>query len=169
MIVQLLAGALLAVMLFFAFRFAMGLRWARVMRERALAEELERGRRLVAEVPTPSGEIELFLEDEAGFYWAGEQLGKPDLLGARLLLNGAVMKECRRDGAALPDAPPPEEYEGRERWEVAAYGAAARLIPCGSLREGVSRDAARDVFEALCAACAGPAEAGGGRDGSRSR
>ena len=155
--IELLAGILLVGTLLVAFRFAMGLRWARLMREKALFEELERGRRLVAEVPTSSGEIELFLEDESGFYWSGERLGKPQLVGARLLLNGAVMRECRRAGAALPAAAPPEEYEGRERWEVAAYRPGGTwLIECGSLREGVSREAARDVFAALEAACAAP-------------
>jgi len=156
MIVQLLAGSLLVVTLFVAFRFAMGLRWARVVREKALIEELERGRRLIAEVPTPSGEIELFLEDESGFYWGGARLGKPGLQGARLLLNGAVMRECRSGGAELPAARLPEEYEGRERWEVMAFHAeGSTRIECGSLREGVSRDAARDVFEAIRAVCEG--------------
>jgi hypothetical protein len=154
MLVELLAGILLVGTLFVAFRFAMGLRWARLMREKALLEELERGRRLVAEVPTPSGEIELFLEDEVGFYWAGAELGKRELTGARLLLNGAVMKECRREGAELPEASLPEEYEGRERWEVMAYReAGSTRIECGSLREGVSREAARDVYDALAVAC----------------
>jgi hypothetical protein len=168
MIFELLAGIVLAGTLFAAFRFAMGLRWARLTRERALSEELERGRRLVAEVPTPSGEIELFLEDESGFYWAGAELGKRDLLGARLLLNGAVMRECRRPGSELPEASTPEEYEGRERWEVAAYrpGGDTTLIACGSLREGVSREAARDVFEALESACVAPAA---GAPGSEER
>lgn len=163
MLVQLLAGVLLVGTLFVAFRFAMGLRWARLMRERALTLELERGRRLVAEVPTPAGEIELFLEDESGFYWAGEELGKPGLRGARLLLNGAVLKECRRDGAELPPPGPAEEFEGRERWEVAAYGPGGTTrIECGSLREGVSRDAARDVFDAIRAACEPVAATSGG-------
>lgn len=157
MILELLAGTLLVGTLFVAFRFAMGLRWARLMREQALSEELKRGRRLIAEVPTPSGEIELFLEDESRFYWAGAELGKAGLVGARLLLNGAVMGECRRSGAELPAAEPPEEYEGRERWEVATYTDQGSLtIQCGSLREGVSREAARDVFQALEAACAAP-------------
>jgi len=157
MLVELLAAILLVGTLFVAFRFAMGLRWARLMREKALFEELERGRRLIAEVPTPSGEIELFLEDAWGFYWSGAEMGKRELVGARLLVNGAVLRECRRAGAELPAAEPPEEYEGRERWEVAAFlSGGMSLIRCGSLREGVSRDAARQVFDALEAACAAP-------------
>jgi hypothetical protein len=157
MLVELLAAILLVGTLFVAFRFAMGLRWARLMREKALFEELERGRRLIAEVPTPSGEIELFLADASGFYWAGEELSKHELVGARLLLNGAVMRECRRPDTRLPEAEPPEDYEGRERWEVLAFRSQGTLlIPCGSLREGVSREAAREVFDALESACTGP-------------
>jgi hypothetical protein len=51
---------------------------------------------------------------------------------------------------------PPEQYEGRERWEVALFlDRGEERIACGSLREGVSRDVAGRVFEAVRAAVEG--------------
>ena len=67
-----------------------------------------------------------------------------------MLVNGAVLREC-----ALPPPAPPAEYEGRERWEVALFleGGAEARIPCGTLREGVSREIAARAFEAVQSAC----------------
>ena len=61
------------------------------------------------------------------------------------------------NGRPLPDPPAPEDYEGRERWDVALYLTDGRTepVPCGSLREGVSREIAIRVFEAVRAATTG--------------
>src|SRR5213593_1080619 len=121
MIIQVLALLALVLALWTVFRFAMGLRWAKVSREDARAAEQARGRRVVAEVPLSEDEIVFFLEDEAGFYWGGRQARKREIRGARLLLNGGVMATCSRDGERLPEPSPPEEYSGHERWDVALY------------------------------------------------
>ena len=62
-----------------------------------------------------------------------------------------------RPGEALPDPPTLEPFEGRERWEVALYGTAGHdhTIACGTVREGVSREIATRVFEAVRAALSG--------------
>jgi hypothetical protein len=155
--------ALLALLAFLwsLFRLAMGLRWSKVSREDARREEESRGRRVVAELPSASGELGFFAEDHAGFYWPRGEAGKSALRGARLLLNRGVIAAAARPGETLPDAPAPEPFEGRERWEVALYlaGGESRTVDCGVLREGVSRDIASRVFEAVRAAV----EAGGGR------
>jgi len=151
MIIQVLALLALVLALWTVFRFAMGLRWAKVSREDARAAEQARGRRVVAEIPLSDDEIVFFVEDEAGFYWGGRQARKRDIRGARLLLNGAVMASFSRDGERLPDTTPPEEYEGGEKWEVALYARGGReeRVACGSLREGVSREIAGRIFEAM--------------------
>ena len=151
MIIQALALLALVLALWTVFRFAMGLRWAKVSREDARAAEQARGRRVVAEIPLSDDEIVFFVEDEAGFYWGGRQARKRDIRGARLLLNGAVMVSFSRDGERLPDTTPPEEYEGGEKWEVALYvrGGREERVACGSLREGVSREIAGRIFEAM--------------------
>lgn len=147
-----LAGLALLLFLWSLFRFSMGLRYAKRAREEARRAEESRGRRVVAEIPTDDGVV-FFLEDTNGFYWGDASLGKSDVAGGRLVLNGAVLASFSRNGADLPAPPASEEYEGRERWEVVLYlrDGSTRSVPCGSLREGVSRDVARSVFEAVAA------------------
>ena len=54
------------------------------------------------------------------------------------------------DAAPPADPPPAEGYEGRERWDVFIYCRdRTEAVPCGSLREGVSREIAGRVFEAV--------------------
>ena len=156
MIVQVLALLALVLALWTVFRFAMGLRWAKVSREGARAAEQARGRRVVAEIPVSEDEVVFFLEDDAGFYWGGRQARKREVRGARLLLNGGVMASFARNGDALPHPSTPEEYQGRERWEVVVYleDGTEERIACGGLREGVSRDMAARVFEAIRSAVA---------------
>jgi hypothetical protein len=158
MILQLAAAGLLVVLLWSLFRLAMGLRWAKLSREQARQAEETRGRRVVAEIPAGEGDLTLFLEDDRGFYWGAVEVRKPDVAGARLLLNGGVIGSFSRGGWALPEPPSPEEFEGRERWDVILYLRDGRrpLVPCGWLREGVSREIAARVFEAVRASAARP-------------
>jgi hypothetical protein len=152
-------AALLALLalLWSLFRLSMGLRWAKVSRESERRKEEARGRRIVAEVPSPDGTLGFFAEDHAGFYWPGGEAGKSGLLGARLLLNRGVIAAAARKGASLPEPPAPEPFEGRERWEVALYGVDGTLVTvgCGTVREGVSRDIGTRVFEAVRSSLAG--------------
>jgi hypothetical protein len=50
---------------------------------------------------------------------------------------------------SLPEPTSPEEFEGRERWDVVLYleGGGTRLVECGNLREGVSREIASRIFD----------------------
>ena len=151
MLIQLLAALALAALLWMLFRFAMGLRWAKVSREHARGEAEAQGRRVLAEIPLAGDDLVFFEEDREAFHWAGLRAAKADIAAARLLLNGNVVGTAARPGAALPPAPAAEEYEGRERWDVLLYlrGGGARSVPCGTLREGVSREIAARVFEAV--------------------
>lgn len=156
-LIQWLAAAALLLLLFWLFRFAMGLRFAKLRREEDRLAEEARGRRVVAEVPSQTGELALFLEDPIGFQWGGQELGKSEIEGVRLLVNGRVVDTRQRAGALLPPAGWEEEREGRERWDVlvSLAGGGAVSIACGSLREGVSREAAQRVFAAVAKAIAG--------------
>lgn len=156
--IRVLALALLFAVLFVVFRFAMALRYAKRAREKARDAEEARGRRVIAEVPLSEEEVVLLTEDEAELSWGRHAVRKRAILGARLLVNGAVLQECARRPGVLPPPAPPLEYEGRERWEVALFleGGGEARIPCGTLREGVSREIAGKVFEAVRAACATP-------------
>ncbi len=146
-----LALAVFLTVVFQLFRFAMGLREAKRAREVERAAEEARGRRVVAEIPLGDGGVALLTEDEEGFVWGGSGFARRDIAGARLLLNGGILREFARVAGVLPPPVPPEEFEGRERWEVAVYlkGGGLARIPCGTLREGVSREIAGRVYAAV--------------------
>src|SRR4029450_13502236 len=95
-------------------------------------------------------------EDETALRWGADRVGKPEIAGARLLLNGGILREFARGPGVLPSPVPPEEFEGRPRWEVSVFleGGRVARIPCGTLREGVSREVAGRVYEALARSAA---------------
>jgi hypothetical protein len=150
-VIRALAFVAFLVVVFQLFRYAMGLREVKRQRERHRAAEEDRGRRVLAEIPLSDAEVVLLVEDESSLSWGGSRLAKADVAGGRLLLNGGILREFSRVPGLLPPPSPPEEFEGRERWEVAAYtrGGAVVRIPCGTLREGVSREIAGRVYEAV--------------------
>jgi len=149
-LIQVAAGLLLLLLLWRAFRMAMAMRYTRVLREEQRRALEARGQRVVAEVPSHEGDVYLFLETPEGFEWRGHTLRKADIVGARLLLNGAPMASAARAGVSLPEPASPPDFEGRERWDVRLHtGEGPVEVPCGTLREGVSREAARAVFQAV--------------------
>ncbi len=155
MLIRLAALALLLIALWRVFRLAMGLRFAKVSREEARAAEEGSGRMVVAELPLSDAEVVFLVEDADAFRWGRAHVTKRDIGGARLMVNGAVLQEFRAPGESLPAPEPPEEYEGRERWEVRVFrrGGGATAIPCGTLREGISREIAGRVFAAVQEGC----------------
>ena len=150
MYLQVLAAAVLAAFLFSMFRYAKALRAAKAARESWREAEVSRGRRVVAEIPGAGDTVTLFAEDGEGFYWGGRQAAKRDLEGARLRLNGGILATWSLPGVTLPEPAAPEEFEGRERWDVVLYleGGETRVVECGTLREGISREIATKIFEA---------------------
>jgi hypothetical protein len=153
MLLKLLVALAFVLLLVRLLRLALGLRAQMHARERERAAQAARGRRVVAELPLEDG-IVLFLEDAAGFHWREHEVARRELQGARLLLNGGVVAQSARPGVLLPAPAASAEFEGSEQWEVALHvaGGEVRRIPCGRLREGVSREAASAVFEAARAA-----------------
>jgi hypothetical protein len=150
-LIRLAAALLLAALLWQLFRFAMGLRYAKLRREQAREREEAQGRRVVAEIPLED-DLVLFVEDPVAFQWGSDSVPKAAVMGARLLLNDAVLAAVGRAGFDLPAPPAPDpDEEGRERWAVILYlrDRGERRVACGTLREGVSREIATQVFEAL--------------------
>src|SRR5262245_41049870 len=137
----------------------MALRHAKRTRERERDAEEARGRRVVAELPLDDGGIALLTEDETDLRCGDARIARAEIAAARLLLNGGILREFARTPGVLPPPVPPEEFEGRERWEVAVFleGGRVARIPCGTLREGVSRDVAGRVYEAVARSAAAPA------------
>lgn len=149
MIVLALAAALFVFFTWSLFRLAMGLRESRRVREEARSREEAEGRRVIAEIPLDEG-ILFFVDDGAGFAWGAQRVARADIAGARLLLNRAVLSSWSEPGATLPGQPSAEGFEGRERWDVVLYLRDGRAVevPCGILREGVSREIGSRIFEA---------------------
>jgi hypothetical protein len=149
-LIQIAGAFFLLVFLWKAFRLAMDLRAARLFREEAREAREAAGERVVAEVPSASGELWLFAEDRDAFFWPPHRIPKTAVAGCRLLLNGGVIAAAARPGFELPPPPRPEEYEGRERWDVRIYTPGEEIeVACGTVREGVSREIARSVYDAL--------------------
>jgi len=154
MLPRVLAGLLFLFLLGWLARLALALRFAKLDREEARLAEEAQGRRVVAELPRGHSGTQFLLEDGTSFRWGEATLSKEDIAGARLLLNGGVLQEFAGKGAVLPPLDPPRELEGGELWSVLVYrrsGGRAE-IPCGALREGVSREIAGRAFAAMQAA-----------------
>lgn len=152
--IQVAAGFLFVALLWMLVRFALGLRYSKVAREES--REAQAGR-VVAEIPSRTGEVGFFVEEPEAFAWPGGRAAKGEIVGGRLLLRGGPIGTFARPGVDLPPPGLAEDYEGRERWDVVLYlrDGSSTIVPCGTLREGVSRDVAARVFEAVRGA-AGP-------------
>lgn len=164
LLIRALAVVLLLWALWKLFRFAMALRFAKVLREEERQAHEATGRRLVAEVPTHEGDLVLFHESPSSFFYGEIEIEKQRIVAARLFLNGRIVDQSIRPGAAAPDASWTEEYDGRERWDLRLDFRSGQplAVPCGMLREGVSREAATRVFRAVATSIGGMDASQGG-------
>jgi hypothetical protein len=146
--IRILTGLAFLAFLWMLLRFALGLRYSKVIREEQRAAQPGR---VVAEIPSAAGAVGFFVEEEDAFAWPGGRVRQDAILGARLLLRGGAIGSASRAGVDLPAAGPADEFEGRERWDVALYlrDGTTATVACGTLREGVSREVASRVFEAV--------------------
>jgi hypothetical protein len=149
--IQVAAGLLFLGFVWIMFRFAMGLRYAKVVREQARGAREGDGARVVAEIPWRQGDVQFFVDEGDAFSWPGGRIPKGAVAGARLLLRGGLVGAFERPGVTLPPAGPVDDDESRERWDVVVFldDGSSITVPCGTLREGVSRDVASRVFEAV--------------------
>ena len=146
--IQVAAALLFLAVVWMLLRFALGLRYAKVVREETRAAQPGR---VVVEIPSEAGDVGFFVDEPDAYVWPGGRVVKDEVVGARLLLRGGTIGEAARAGVALPPAGPADELEGRERWDVVLYlhDGTAAIVACGILREGVSREVAARVFEAV--------------------
>jgi len=127
----------------------------RKRRQRARDSERALGRTIVAEIPT-GADLALFSEDPKRFYYGERSIDKDLIASVQVLINGApIAGYVSRRGAsraALPSTSFEDRPEGiaRDRWDVAIETiTATTLIECGAIRERVSQELARTVFEAI--------------------
>ena len=122
---------------------------------RRRASERALGRTIIAELPT-AAELVLFSEDEVSFYYGERPIDKDLIRAVRVVINGSpiaahVSARWPSEDAAhvttLEDRP---EGIARDRWDVVIESEqGVMLIECGAIRERVSQELARRVFDAV--------------------
>jgi hypothetical protein len=149
------AGLVAVALLMVALSMATALRFYRRRRQRAIDSERALGRTIVAEVPTAE-ELVLFSEDAKRFYFGDRPIDKDLITAVRVLINGspiAAVTSRRHPGdplrqpTAFDDRP---EGIARDRWDVAIETVTGTvLVECGAIRERISQELARAVFDAV--------------------
>jgi hypothetical protein len=142
-------------LLFVAASLATTLQAYRRRRARAKSSEEALGRHVVAEIPA-GADLQLFTEDASRFYFGAESVDKDLIRSARVLINGIPIATITAAGThaqpALPDTSFEDRPEGiaRDKWDVVIDAENRQLIvPCGAIRERVSQELARKVFDAV--------------------
>jgi hypothetical protein len=151
-----LVAALIALgLLVIAGSLATTLQMYRRLRQRSRDSERALGRTIIAELPT-ADDLVLFSEDPVRFYYGERSIDKDLIAAARVLINGApiaaVVSTRHTGGAARDPTSFDDRPEGiaRDRWDVAIELVTGTvLVECGAIRERVSQELARAVFEAV--------------------
>jgi hypothetical protein len=148
-----IAGLVALALLLVAVSLATTLTYYRRRRRRLHESEEARGRTLVAEIPTDDNLV-LFSEDAASFYYGDRVIDKDQITAVRVLINGAPIAAFLSERA--PSHPQTTAFEdrpegiARDRWDVAIETVAGPiLVQCGAIRERVSQELARAVFDAV--------------------
>ncbi len=152
---DIVAGLVALGLLFVVASLATTLHFYRKRRQRTHDVERALGRTIVAELPT-SDELTLFSEDAARFYYGERAIDKDRIAACRVLINGAPIAsviserhvpEADRHPTSFDDRP---EGIARDRWDVAIETVDNTiLVQCGAIRERISQELARAVFDAV--------------------
>jgi hypothetical protein len=124
-------------------------------RRRARDSERALGRTVITEIPA-GDDLVLFSEDASRFYYGDRSIDKDLIVAVRVLINGAPIaayvstryqNEAARQATSFEDRP---EGIARDRWDVALETVTGTtLVQCGAIRERVSQELARTVFDAV--------------------
>lgn len=152
------AAFVAAALIFVALSLLTSLHFYRKRHRKAREDELARGRTIIVELPTDP-ELTLFTEDEEHFYYGATPIAKNEIVAVRVLINGspiAAFVSPRWDSAQHPQ---PTSFDdrpegiARDRWDVAIETLNPQngtiLVECGAVRERVSQELARKVFDAV--------------------
>nr|UXE45194.1 hypothetical protein Hi04_10k_c446_00024 [uncultured bacterium] len=149
------AGLVAVILLLVAASLATTLTWYRRRRKSAREAESAQGRQIIAELPT-ADDLVFVSQDSTYLYYGAQAIPKESIVTVRVLINGAPIAAyvSRRHAAEALSAPTSFEDrpEGiaRDRWDVAIEAqAGTTLIACGAIRERVSQELARAVFDAV--------------------
>jgi hypothetical protein len=150
---DLIALIVAVALLLLAASLATTLQYYRRRRDRAQQSERALGRHIVAELPTTE-ELVLFSEDEVRFHYGERSIDKDLIFAVRVLINGAPIAAAVSNRSARD--PQPTTFEdrpegiARDRWDVAIETERGTIIvECGAIRERVSQELARRIFDAV--------------------
>ena len=152
---DLIAAVVAIALVFVAASLGTTLQAFRRRRQRARDSERALGRTIIAEIPA-ADELVLFSEDDVRFYYGERSIDKDLIVAARVLINGAPIASYvskrhpeapARQATHFEDRP---EGIARDRWDVAIETVTGTvLVECGAIRERVSQELARTVYEAV--------------------
>jgi hypothetical protein len=153
-----IAAAVAAVLLLAAASLATTLHGYRRRRQRAHDSERALGRTVIAEIPAPD-DLVLFSEDRVRFFYGDRSIDKDLIIAVRVLINGApIAAAVSRRYALEAEQHQPTRFDdrpdgiARDRWDVAIETVAGTtVVECGAIRERVSQELARKVFDAVTA------------------
>ena len=150
-----LAGVIALLLLVIAASLATTLTAFRRRRLRARDSERALGRAIVAEIPADD-DLRLFSEDKVRFHYGEVSVDKDLIVAVRVLINGSPIaayvstrhpENSARQATSFEDRP---EGIARDRWDVAIETVnGVMLVECGAIRERVSQELARTVFDAV--------------------
>ena len=149
-------AAIVAAALFLgALSLATTLTFYRKRRRRARDDEQAQGRRVIAEIPGED-DLRLFSEDDRQFHYGQQFVDKDRIAAVRVLINGAPIAAYVAKRFATSATMQPTSFEdrpegiARDRWDVAIEQQdGVLLVECGAIRERVSQELARAVFDAV--------------------
>jgi len=151
-----LAAALVALLLLAAAAsLATTLHVYRRRRLRMRDSERALGRTIIAEIPA-GDDLVLFSEDRSRLYYGEQSIDKDLIIAVRVLINGspiaAYVSHRHPDGAGRQPTSFEDRPDGiaRDRWDVAIEAVnGTTLVQCGAIRERVSQEIARTIFDAI--------------------
>ena len=152
---DLVAGLVAAGLLFFALSLLTTLHFYRKRHREARETEMALGRRIIVELPTDP-ELTLFTEDAEHFYYGATAIAKNDITAVRVLINGSPIAGFVSPRWQSVTHQQPTSFEdrpdgiARDRWDVAIETVNGLvLVECGSVRERVSQELGRKIFDAV--------------------
>jgi hypothetical protein len=149
-----IAALVALALLVMALSLATTLQRHRRKRQRERDAERALGRGIIAEIPAGEGFL-LVSEDEARFYYADRPIDKDLIVAVRVLINGApiaayVSRRHAKDEKQPTSFDDRPEGIARDRWDVAIETVTGTtLVECGAIRERVSQELARKIFDAI--------------------
>jgi hypothetical protein len=152
---DLVAAGVALLLLLLAASLGTTLTMYRKRRRQNREHERSQGRTIIAEIPA-ANDLVLFTEDGGQFHYGAQSVDKNTIVAVRVLINGAPIAACVSKRQEADARPQPTQFDdrpegiARDRWDVAIERAdGTMLVECGAIRERVSQELARAVFDAV--------------------